>query len=425
MNLKNVLVLGVMLLGLLAFSVSASAIAARIVSVELDDTALSETGVNQFSMNVDKGDSLQLKVTVEADADIDDAEISAFIRGIDINEDVDEGTRVFNMKANTTYTKKLTLVFSERLDRDDYTLRVELASKSGASDTNTYELRVGSSEKHKVAIRDITLDPYGGVQAGRALLVTARVQNYGNDVEDNVKVVVSVPELGLQGVDYIDELKEDGDDDDSKSTEEIYLRVPPCAKPGVYDLTVRVFFNDGDDVTTKTVPLTVLADDSCPATMPPSAGGKAYVSIGADTQTVAPGQTATYPVTITNTGAAKTFTVGVTGGDWATFPVTPSNVVTVGDGETRTVYVQVTPNKNAAPGEHLFGVTLSADGAVVREVTLKAMVAGEPVAAKPNLRRVLEVGIIVLVIVLVILGLIVGFNKLKGNEGEGESQSYY
>jgi len=61
---------------------------------------------------------------------------------------------------------------------------------------------------------------------------------------------------------------------------------------------------------------------------------------------------------------------------------------------------------------------------VLDSVTLKANVVGGA-AGSVDLKRALEIGLIVLVVILVILGLIIGFNKLKGDEDDKEGESYY
>ncbi|MCA9478614.1 MAG: hypothetical protein KC535_05695, partial [Nanoarchaeota archaeon] len=43
-----------------------------------------------------------------------------------------------------------------------------------------------------------------------------------------------------------------------------------------------------------------------------------------------------------------------------------------------------------------------------------------------GLKRVLEIGLIIVVIVLILIGLIVGFNKLRGNDDDDEdAKTYY
>ena len=76
-------------------------------------------------------------------------------------------------------------------------------------------------------------------------------------------------------------------------------------------------------------------------------------------------------------------------------------------------------------------VKVKADGEVVREVNLSANIDKGDFG---DVRKVLEVGFIVLAVLLVILGLIIAFTKLKGGDdeeplgeegGESAGQTYY
>ena len=96
----------------------------------------------------------------------------------------------------------------------------------------------------------------------------------------------------------------------------------------------------------------------------------------------------------------------------------------------RKVYTYVYANANAdAPvGEQMFAVTVKSNEKILKQVVLKANVAAQPtVTGFGNLKKALEIGLVFLVVLLVILGLIIGFNKLRGSEEEGkeESGTYY
>lgn len=436
MNIKSLFVLGIMLLGILAFSGVASAIDAQnsrlqILEVELDEDTLDASSTNEI-MGVDKGDEFEIKVHLKALADIDDLQIEAYIRGYDHDDLIEDITDVFDMRNGTKRTKKLTLKLPKRMDRDGYKLRVTAADRNGDTLEVTYDLDIDVG-RHDIAIRDVILSPANGVKAGRALLATVRVRNYGSREEDDVKVTFSIPELGVAASDYIDELAEDGDKKDSKSTEELYLRIPACVDAGTYEAIVEVEYEDGDEVTRKVLDVEVFEDETCGVA--PIGGGEAkpvektVITIGPESQDITKGAGGVmYPVTITNPGNKKTYVISVTAGDWGTFRVSPTNVVTVDKDETETVYIYAVANDDAPAGEQVFGVAIKSGDKTIDEVTLKANVLEGKAVGIGGLKRVMEIGLIVLVVILVILALIIGFNKLKGNEEEekkGEGESYY
>ena len=160
---------------------------------------------------------------------------------------------------------------------------------------------------------------------------------------------------------------------------------------------------------------------------------KTIITIGPDVQDVQKnGAGVVYPVTITNTGSlSKAYTIEVDGADWATFRVSPSNVLVASPAESQAAYIFVSANENAPIGENSFSVTIKSGNEVLQQAPLKANVVGD---SKSNLtgaqkvKKGLEVGLVVLVVLLVILGLIIGFNKLKGEDedlSEEDNKTYY
>ncbi|MBD3164026.1 hypothetical protein GF323_02410 [Candidatus Woesearchaeota archaeon] len=427
MKMKSLFVLGIMLLGILAFGGITSALRIDVptVKVELDDEVLDEKGTTNIIESLEKGDELEVEVKFDALEDIDDVQVEAMLRGYDHDDLIEDITDVFDVKGNRSYKKRLTLEFPRRMDQDEYSLRVIISSRNDA-ELFEYDLGVETG-RHIVAIRDVVLSPANGVKAGRALLATVRVQNYGSGDEDDVKVTFSIPELGIAASDYIDELEADGEDDDSKSTEELYLRIPIDTDAGEYDAEVEVQYHDREKTVSKEMTVTVFADETFEEDMDEDkAEGKTVISIGPESQDVTKGAGGViYPVTITNTGKAKTYTVSVTGGDWGSFRVSPSNVITVGQDQTKTAYIYAAANADAPTGEQVFGVEIAVGDEAVKQVTLSANVVGGGAGTGTNLKRALEIGLIVLVVILVILGLIIGFNKLKGEEEKEEGESYY
>ena len=98
-------------------------------------------------------------------------------------------------------------------------------------------------------------------------------------------------------------------------------------------------------------------------------------------------------------------------------------------------FVFIGANQNAPLGQQTFKVNILADGATVRELNLNAnILQGAPVVKSTgfeNTQRALEIGFIVLVIILVILGLVIAFRRIGASKAEtsepetvGE-QTYY
>jgi len=437
--MKGKLAIILLLVGVLLLAGTASALPITIKSVEIDNTDLSASGSTRIRA-LDRGDEVEVKVEIEVDGNIteelEDVQIEAVIRGYDHDNLIEDISDAFDAKPGRTYVERLKLKLDVRMDQDEYRLRIRIEDRNGDTTQETYDLQI-EAENHALWIKDVVFSPENVVQAGRALLSTVRVENIGmQDEDEGLKIVVSIPELGVSASDYIDELEED----ESTTSEELYLRIPRDADPGNYRVLVTAIFNDGDDSVTQETSITVTEAEDLMGSRPgpeTDTTPKTVISVGSLQQNVAKGKGGViYPITITNAGAdSKTYTLTVEGADeFATVRVDPSNVAVVSAGDTKTSYVYVTAKDTATAGEHLFAVTVSSAGKTLKQIALKANVlgsAGTPSAdgGWDSLKKGLEIGLVILVVLLVIIGLIIGFNKLKGEEDEEEpgdsSQTYY
>ena len=405
--------------------------AVTIESVEVNDVDIEAYTSPSNPKNLEKTDELDVLVVFSINKSIDNVQIEVELTGYDKSDKdkVEDTTDSFDVKAGNVYDKRLNLGLPIRFEQGVYALKVRFETPKGTV-TKVYYVDINTQD-HAIQIRDIVLSPENEVKAGRALLATVRVKNRGENNEEDVKVKASIPALGISASDYIDELDEEdciGDCDDSTTSEELYMRIPDCAEPGEYTVKVCVEYDDGDEEECATTKTTVVESDTCNIQAATATTGKTIITIGPDTQDVAKGGSAMYPVTISNEGTeSKVYSISVDSADWAEFSVTPSNVLVVGAGESKAAYVSVKADA-AAAGLQVFSVTIKSGESVLKQVPLRANIAGG--AAKSSLgkiKKALEIGLVVLVVLLVILGLIIGFNKLKGSdeEEEGEEKTYY
>ncbi|MBU0615268.1 MAG: putative S-layer protein [Nanoarchaeota archaeon] len=435
MSIKKIMgVFTLLVISMLAFSGIASA-AAQITfhDVKLDNDQL-ETSGTTLIQGVEKGNQLEVRVRLESNESLANVEVRAELSGYDHNDRISDVSDVFDMKANVAYTKKLSLDFPVRMEQDGYKLMIDVRNRDGAIAHEEYDLEI-DTERHSLEIKDVILSPENEVVAGRSLLVSVRLKNLGESREEDVKIKVSIPELGISQSEYVDDIDaectDDSDCDDSLTSEEIFLRIPADAETGEYDVDVEVQYDDGDESVSESTSIFVEGTDeeAAPAAEDTS---KTLITIGADVQTAnAGGAAVVYPITLTNQGtASKTYTVSADSADWATFTITPSNVVVLEAGESKAVYVYVSAKEGAAAGEQMFSVEIKSGDKTLKQVPLKANVAASSSASGfDKVKRGLEVGLVVLVVLLVILGLIIGFNKLKGNDDDEdkdeEGQTYY
>ncbi len=433
MKLKIIGLMVLFVVGLLAVSGIAAA-SVEINSVEVEGREFEEGDV--IILGVEKNDELEVRITTTSDQDEEDVQVSAYIRGND-RDLIEDVTDTFDMKTNVSYVKKLMLDLPQRMDQKRYTLIVRVEDNTGSlADELDFSLEV-DAPKNEVQIRDVILSPENYVKAGRALIAAVRVKNRGESQEEDIKVKVSLPELGISASDYIDELDPedcpDGDEDDcddSTTSEELYLRIPDCAEPGEYTVRVCVEYDDGDEEECETRSIDVVEGDLCPTIEPsePSTESKTIITIGPESQDITAGESAVYSVTLTNQGTeSKTYSVSADVGDWGETTITPTNVAVLSPGESKSVLINLGTDINTAEGEQMFSVTISSGDKVLKQVPLKANIEKSAAAGGlGSIKRGLEIGLIILVVLLVILGLIIGFSKLRSNEDEGkEEQTYY
>jgi len=259
--------------------------------------------------------------------------------------------------------------------------------------------------------------PLVSIKAGRSLLATVLLENFGTKNEKNVKVTVAIPELGVSASEFVDSLNTDNGNVAYEDVPEMFLPIPATAVAGNYNVKVTAEF-DGETVT-KTYPLTVLANEAF------QTSNKLVLAVGPETQPVVVGKTATYGVALTNAGSSsKAYMLSAVAGDWATVSMSDSLVV-LEAGKNKVVYVEVTPTATASAGEHVLSLSVKSGNDVLETVALKATVMPAQKAAEDNtfnLRNGLEIALIILVVLLVIIGLIIGFSRLRKDDDE---KTYY
>jgi hypothetical protein len=420
------------LLGALLVLPGVSALQANFFEVELDGVRLSESNENSITA-FERNDEFELMVIFALNGSdgetFDNVQVEARIRGYEFNDIIGDISNAFNVYANTNHYKRLNIKLPVRMESSSYKLRVTVTDAFGEEVSKTYDLKIIQQESG-IWIRELMLNPDNSVQAGRALLASVRLRNIGErDERHGVRVKVSIPGLEVAATDYIDEIRVD----ETITSEELYLRIPSCAKPGVYDVLLEVTYKDGDKQLTASRQIEVAEGEFCETTTTPEKPVEdktPIITSGAEVQNVMAGVGgAVYPISITNRGdVAQTFTVLVDTESWATVRVSPSNVMIIQPGKTETAYVYLSANKDALEGQNLFAVSVKYGQSMEQFMLVANVVPSENGDLNNNvsLKNILEIGLVVLVLLLVILGLIIGFRKMKKEDNDNdEEQSYY
>ncbi|VVB81883.1 NPCBM-associated, NEW3 domain of alpha-galactosidase [uncultured archaeon] len=406
--MNKITIITIMALFLAAIS-AVSALPVNLEEVQIDNTILQENAVNKLSL--ERGTDYEVRVKFTPTANIKDAEVRAFISGYEYSDvsDIADKSQLFDADSGVTYVKKLNIMIPEDVDSAEYKLRIIISDRYSDERVADYNLKL-DVPRNALKIEDVVFNPSGAVKAGSALLATVRVQNSGEKDQTDVKVTVSIPALGISATNYIADIK---NNDKQEETEEMFLRIPKCSKAGNYDATVDVEYSQGHYKISEKKEMAVLADDTCNEAEP-----KTTITLGNQMQSATAGQTATFPVTVTNAGkTSKTFIVTVPSADWATITITPTSTLVVPAGQTQTIFVNAQLSEDVPAGAHSLTATVSS-GEQTQELTLTTNV----LQSKSTARSVFETILIVLVVLLVILGIVLGIAHLRNKE---QAETYY
>lgn len=413
-------VLGVLMIALVALAATANALPAIEEAKFNGDVFEPDT-----NLVIERADNLEMKFKVYATDNESDVQISAEILGYEYSdyEDLTDTTHNFDLDAGDTVYKTLDLKVPAEMDKDYFDVRVRVGSRRDFSEEYLYRVHV-KGERHLLTIKKVYFSPEFEVKTGSTLIAKVKVKNVGERDEEDMTVRVAVPELGLSESGPLEEV-ETGE---SETSEEMYLRIPRDAEAGEYKVVVTVEYDEYEEVTKEYTIDVVARDEPSSTSTKPAEEQPSVITVAVEKQDVTKGQAgAIYPVTISNPGKeAKTFILSADAA-WADIRISPSNVVVVDAEDSKVVYVYVSAKETAAAGEQVFGLEIKS-GEEAKSVTLKANVLEGKKSSWDSTKRVLEIGLIVLVVILVIIGLVIAFSRKGGEdieEPEVADQTYY
>lgn len=402
----------------------------QINRVEVNEKEVTTSDTNFIV--IDRGETLEVDVWVNgkaAGAVNNDVRVRSWVGGYEYGE-IAEKSEVFKTEPDGTYHRTLYVDIPDDIDADKnglsepYTLHVEVFDRN-SEDRKEYTFKI-DEKRHDLRVQDVVFRPGASVDAGDVLFSSVRVENMGDKKEEDIQVRVSISELGVMARDYIDELAPHDnniEDEESSGDVDLFFRIPKNAEAKDYQAKVELIYNRGHSTVSENFLVHVNGVGAAGAE-------DTVISVDATSKDVAQGASTAYKVMIANFGNDKAvYSAEVTGvGVWGTSSVEPG-FVAVNAGETGELLVRVTPNAGVE-GAQSFTVKVKADGETLKEINLTANVASSNLK---NVRKGLEIGFAILAILLVILGLIIAFNKLKGGdeeEGLGEEetsagQTYY
>ena len=223
----------------------------EITDIKVDDLSYANT------VYVEEGATIAVEVYLEGLGETTDVNVKTWLGGYEYST-VQATSSMFDIEDGVSYKKTLYLELPNDMDSEqDYTLYVE------AYDDEDYvreeaTLRV-SNARHDVRIQDILVD--NSVEAGDYASVTVRLENQGDNKEEDIKVEVSSTELGVDVATYLDELytlpEVDNEDEESSGDVTLNFQVGDEAATASYTLDVTVTYNNGYSVVSDSITLNV------------------------------------------------------------------------------------------------------------------------------------------------------------------------
>jgi hypothetical protein len=433
---KNIKLIGMVLfIGILSLTAIASADSDLydITKVEVNDVEVTD-GTTVSGVELD--DSVEIKVYIEGtgtsstcpDGDVDDCavdvKVKTWIGGYEY-EDIEAVSNTFSIEPGVTYTKTLTLDLPSDMDVDnnDYTLYVEVYD-SEDEERESYSLYAERPE-HSLEIMDVIYDPT--VKAGETTSVEVRVENLGNEKEDDIKVEALLGDL-VSASDYIDELaayEEDNEDEESSDSASLLLSVPDDATEGSYTITIKVSYNRGHDVIEETYIVSIEGEEQTPEE------SETTVSLSTTSFKGEQDEEGTLTLTFSNEGSSSaTYTVSANGiSQWATSQISP-DMVTVAPSSTEKVTITLTPDSEASGSYDWSIQILDSDGNLVKDIAMTASIS-EDSGLFSDASLWLKIGFVILIVLIVMIAIIAAVRKLKDDDDDDdelepkEGKTYY
>lgn len=424
MNVKHLTITALMLVMIAVMTVSVSALPV-VEQVRINGNVYEDGD----QLVLTRGENVDIRVRIAATEDESNVEVEAQLLGYEYNDRESvlfDRAPLFDMEAGDVNFKTLRLTLPVRMDKDHYDLRVRVGSRTGPSEEYLFRIRL-TGERNKVVIRDVTFNPSEFVTSGRALLTQVRVENIGDRVQRDVLVKVSMEGAQASASVYMDDIEPDR----TRSSEDLFLRIPNCLPSGVYNVVAEVTYDNGYETDRFVKSISVVTDEELCAQVGTEEGRVTMVLSAPEG--VAQGSRVLVPVVISNDGTnARTVIVDVRGvSEWASAKVSPSSVLVVPAKGTTTAYISMDVNSDAEVGAQVASVTLTDSvGTTLAQASVPVQVReAESTGVLPtgDFRRVLEISLLVLVVVLIILGIVLAVSRMRNDrdDEEGGSQAYY
>jgi len=365
----------------------------------------SEEITNNDVLSVLNGQNLKVDLRFTALGDFDDSRIRVFIEGYE-HASLSEETEIFGVVKGKTYSKSIEITLPADMDNQkDYKLRITGANDLSGLLTKEYTLYV-DTQRHRVDILDMITTPSSGVEPGQNVIANLRVKNRGQKSQDSVKVMVTIPELGISESSYVSNLNPEK----VITSDDMLLFIPENAEAGEYEVIAKLAYDDGYTTSTETFRLNVLA--------PKIVKEKNLLVSFANNQDLVAGETRSFDVVIANPNdESKPISLSAIDNAWADVEITPS-LAMVKAGDSQTFTVKVTP-KTSVAGEKSLALLVKEGSKTISEVNVNTYVEG-----KDSIDLVqIALAVLLVIAIIILLSLVISSIRRRKEDNEEDMSS--
>lgn len=428
----------------LVFALLLIAIVPAFASAEsfvIDRVFVNDIEVDGDKAQVDIGDNVEVVVEIVSGQNLTspkDVKVAAELGNCYEHDTIRDSSRMFTVyPGSVRYRKSLELALPADMEPTLCNLYV-MVYDSTEKVEKQFQLYV-EQQRHLLEILGVVVPtPY--VIAGQTANVEVRVRNDGSKDENDVKVVAAITALKTSSIKWTDLVAQEyvGDDEEDSETIVLPLLIPSDAVSGEYELEIGIAYNGGHDtqiVATKinvkgVEPKAEPAKESSKENLhepvieepkaPVDPSKELTLAFDTTSQHVAIGKEVAYKLTISNLASeARDISITSAGAQlFADIRIDPS-LLTIEGGQKADVYIYAKPKADAELKVNQFTLRVLKDEKLYKELSLSLGV--EAAAEKksnflPFEDDTLKIIFISLVVILIIVGLIIAFRRVRGDD---------
>ncbi len=214
----------------------------KITKVTVDNDIVSDNSI----VNVQRDETVRIKVNIEGIDNTTDNRIKAFITGY--KDKIEDISRKFDLDTGEAISKTLELSIPSDIEAKDYGLKIRVYNDNNYIE-KSYKLRL----KNFITIKDISLSN-SVVSAGTSIVASVDLESSNYEKTEYATLQLSIPTLRLSSITYINnyELNDNG-----VITRDLVLKIPKTADQGYYDLKVTLKDSDGNELVEKEIVIKV------------------------------------------------------------------------------------------------------------------------------------------------------------------------